>query len=348
MAEAKLRARADMDTKGFDTGLAKMRQGVTTFTTVHLKKMAGAIGGVFAASQLIAFGKSAIGAGDDISDLSAKLKVLPDTLQALQVTADKTGGSVEGMNSALSKLQSMMNAAAFGNPKAAKALTELGLSADFIAEHQNDMGAVFEEVSKIMASSEGDMAKQAAAKVMLGDAYQELNATFKTVAKDGLQAVKEALIENNEIMGNKTVAALDLANEKMKTYGRTASTWGRKKLASPFTDMAQEMTLSKLSPEQIEKNRAAIQAALSGKDQSKIDKIMNAPMKDITVRPPESADQYARIGLFSGGQINNAPRMIMERQLKVAEEIESRLEKVQDLLDKVEKNTGDTAANLEE
>lgn len=350
MAEARLRARADMDTKGFDAGLAKMRQSVTAFTTGHLKKLAGAIGAAFAVGKIAQFGKEAIGAGDDISDMAAKLKVLPDTLQALQVTADKSGGSIDGVNAALSKLQTTMNSAAFSNPKAVKALTEIGLTPAFIAEHQNDMGAVFEEVSKILSENESDMKKQGAARLLLGDAYQELNATFKAVASEGLPALKKALIESNEILDNKTVAALDKANEKVKTFGRTAMTWGRKKLASPFTDSADPMQLASMTPEQIAKNRAAIEAALNAKSTAmevKKNAILNAPM-NITVDAPVAADQYASMGLFSGGQVNNAGRAMSERQLKVAEEMAKRLEAVEKIMGKVEENTAQTADNLEE
>lgn len=348
MAEARLRARADMDTKGFDAGMAKMRQSVTTFTTGHLKKLAGAVAGAFAVTKVIQFGKAALGAGDNISDTAAKLKLLPDTLQALQVAADKSGGSVEGMNAALSKMQTMMNAAAFGNPKAVKALLELGLSADFIAEHQNDMGAVFEEVSKILSANDGDMQKQAAAKVLLGESYQELNATFKMVATDGLAVMTKAMIESGDVLDNKTVAALDRANEKAKGYSRTLQNLGRKTMASPFTGDVTPAQLAKMTPEQIEANRASIKSAMLDPRIAKRDAIMNAPLPQMSVSPPESSDQYARIGLFSGGQVDNRGRALAERQIKVSEEMAKRLEAVEKLMGKVEENTAQTADNLEE
>jgi len=52
-----------------------------------------------------------------------------------------------------------------------------------------------------------------------------------------------------------------------------------------------------------------------------IAKIKAEKQSDISVGAPQAADSMARIGLFSGGQINNAPRMIMERHLKVSEQI---------------------------
>jgi hypothetical protein len=52
---------------------------------------------------------------------------------------------------------------------------------------------------------------------------------------------------------------------------------------------------------------------------------------DISVGSPQAADSMARIGLFSGGQINNAPRMIMERQLKVAEDMKTIQNKILDI-----------------
>ena len=92
-------------------------------------------------------------------------------------------------------------------------------------------------------------------------------------------------------------------------------------------------------------SRKAAEAALM---QAKIEKIMNAPMGSISVGAPVAGDQYARMGLFSGGQVQNGSRMVAERQLRVTEEMNKRLEKVEQLMQSVKENTGATVEGLEE
>lgn len=350
MAEARLKARAEMNTTEFDRGLAKMKQGVQTFTTRHLKQLGGAIAATFAASKIYEFGKEALVASDNIMDLSQKLKLLPEDLQALQVLAEQNGGSIDGMNSALSRLQAQMNAVAYGSPKAVKAMKELGIDADFVAEHQNDMGMIFEEVAAIITQSNGDMKKSAAGKFFLGDAFQELNATMGELAFRGLPAVKKGLLDLNQISSNKVIAELDASWEKWKAIGREKSVLGR--IAESWVvPSAKTPQLRQQSAEQIAKNKQAIRDALDAeeaKKREKIDKIMNAPMPDLNIAPPQAADQYARIGGFSGGQVFNGPRMIMERQLRVAEEMEKRLKKVEELMKETRDAARDTADNTED
>jgi hypothetical protein len=76
-------------------------------------------------------------------------------------------------------------------------------------------------------------------------------------------------------------------------------------------------------------------------------KVKDEKQAAISVAAPQAADQYARIGLFSGGQVQNKERAIAERQLEVAKEMRKRLDKIEEIneraakaLEKIDENTG--------
>jgi hypothetical protein len=77
-------------------------------------------------------------------------------------------------------------------------------------------------------------------------------------------------------------------------------------------------------------------------------KILDAPMKVADVGAPVASDQYSRMGLFSGGNVSQSPYKIAERQMKILDEMQKRLDKANELLEEVSKNTADTADHLEE
>jgi hypothetical protein len=134
------------------------------------------------------------------------------------------------------------------------------------------------------------------------------------------------MLTNNEIGANADVEADGIqltpkAKEKLRRYAE---------------QRAREQALQ---------DRLAREAAAR---QAKIDKIMGAPMPDISVTQPQAADQYARIGLFSGGQVNASGRIAAERQLKIQEEMARRLAKVEEIMSQVERNTATVADNTED
>lgn len=429
-SRAELKTKATMNTTEFDRGIAKMKQGVTAFTTGQLSSMAKSFVGAFATYKIAEFARSTMQAGKEALEASRNLKMSTEELQALSVTAQESGSSVEGMHTALARLQKAMNSAASGNKKMIDALRTLGLSGDFVAKHQGDMGAVFEAVSKKISSSGDSMQVNNAAGAVLGKGYVDLNETMKKVAKEGLSAIKQGLLETGEIMTGQTVyaarqleEAFDRLERRWRTRGRTGLVgimgglgtvldpdtgrdptskklamglgaggglvgggalaltlgtggWGallipvlaalaggagagaintdwNKASESLFgrpEDMpgaAKAKTKADLLAEQA--NKKAIQDALDEialGDKKKA--ILNAPMKDITVGAPVAADQFARMGLFSGGQVNNGPRILMERQIKVQEEMEKRLAKIEALDAKSAGTMEEIRDNLEE
>jgi len=61
----------------------------------------------------------------------------------------------------------------------------------------------------------------------------------------------------------------------------------------------------------------------------------------ITVSAPQAADRYARMGLFTGGQVNNQPVMLAERQLKetqITNRILTEMTRINERLQQVEEN----------
>lgn len=385
MAEARLRARADMNTSGFDAGLAKMRQGVTSFSTGQLRSLAGMVTGAFAVGSIINFGREAIKRADDLGNLSNAAGMSVESLQAMQWAMKEFGAATD--ESSTAKLMKLVNAQGQvinGNKSLSDAFRRLGISEKEVAELNTDQ--LLYRVA-VGAKSSGTAVADLNTIFGKGAAFEMKDALDK-LANDGMGNLIQQAKNAGQVLDQELISKMGQLNDDLDRTSRQAGNFltevaakasnGLKNVAALYgaiggvgimeavrqysngeIGVAREQNdamgaKSKEAQRREAEKQARIDALQARKDaekaltQSKIDKIMGAPMGAITVGAPVAADQYSRMGGFSGGQVNNSGRMVAERQLKVAEEMAKRLEKVQAIMENVETNTADTASNLEE
>lgn len=87
------------------------------------------IGGALAGAGLLSFAKSSLDAADALNDMSIRTGVAVKDLASLQLIAEQSGTSLEGIGAGLGKLNKSASEAAGGNDKLAAALTSLGVTA---------------------------------------------------------------------------------------------------------------------------------------------------------------------------------------------------------------------------
>lgn len=375
MAEAKLRARMDLDKSGFDVNLAKARQSVVAFGSGQLQSIGRNIASAFAVGAIEHFAKETLHAGHEIEEFANIIGGKVEQVQSLRVAAEQSGASADAMSAALMRIKKASNEAANGNAKVIDAFDRLGFSTQQIISLSPE--SKFELISKAIKENGDSMEMQQAAGVLLGRGYVALTATMQRVADDGLAPMTAKMREANQIMSEESVRAAAEMGRAYESAGRTITTTLRNVviefaggLMAAFGAMgggwdaaAEELfgkpkSILKTPAEMAAEKRTAqeINAARSS-DAYKQEfelwqeyaafQFAKAKIENgITVGRPEAADQFARIGGYTGGQMRFGGAE--ERREKLAEKIAELMEKHADSLSEIAGNTKDTADTLEE
>jgi hypothetical protein len=410
MAEAKLKARAEMDTTKFDSGLDKMQRGVKTFSSTGLKGVAEEIGKAFAVERIASWGMAQLQAADALVTLSENIGLSTDALQALYSIGRNSNLGVEEIDKAMGKLALAQDKVINQDKNMIEAFERLGISAEQVAS--SSMQELFESIlagAATSATAINDMTdifgKGMGVKLqpLIGETFQSMIDKAKELGevvsaidlKDMANAaddIEHAFKQAGTWLVDKLMYAVNLVKNIAAIFGAVSggSSFGdaidaaargeigagRAAIEKKFADekaanaLAQEQKLAQQKAnikkaadekyekeltkmlEDAEKDRASNEKKINAeaakkkldalKDAQKakwreedrdeaIAKLKAEKRADISVGSPQSADSMARIGLFSGGQINNAPRMIMERQLKVAEDMKTIQNKILDI-----------------
>lgn len=422
MAEAKLKARAEMDTSKFDGGLERMQEGVKTFASSGLKGITEEIGKAFAVERIASWGMAQLEAADALVTLSENIGLSTDALQALYSVGRSSNLGVEEIDKAMGKLALAQDKVVNGDKAMIETFDRLGITAEQVAS--SSMQDLFESILTGAASSAtaiNDMTeifgKGMGVKLqpLIGETFQQMIDKAKELGevvsavdlKDMANAaddIEHAFKQAGTWLVDKLMYAVNLVKNIAAVFGAVAggSSFGdaismaaRGEIgagrAAIEKKIAEEKAAKELAQTQkLEQQKANIKKAADEKYQKELTKMMEDAEKDrisnekkniaetlkckldaakaaqkekwraedrdeaiakakaenkpdISVGTPQAADQYSRIGLFSGGQINNAPRMIMERQLKVSEEIKKTQDKILEIQRDFAKDTKRTA-----
>lgn len=359
MARAEIRARATLDNKQFQAGLAQMNQGVQRFASGQLKQIGSMIGGAFAVGAVVNFAKSTLQAADAIDNTAKQLGVGVEELQALQREAELTTGSADKMTAALHRIAKAQAEAAAGDTNAVRAFEALGISLEEIQNLSPDK--MFELIAQKVKDVSPASTEAAAAGDIMGRGYTELQSVIDKVANEGLENLKNQMLETGQIMSEEMVTAADRMEEAINkaSVGMTnslrnwalsaivkikevAAFWGAVFGGADFADAA--AIASQTVQEELFKRDATTRktggtvggfAAKPGKEFD--------PTQGISVSAPTAADQLAKIGGIVGGQ-TDPMRGLAERQLKIQEKIEKHMADAQAKIDNIVTNTN----NLEE
>lgn len=355
MTAAELRAVAKLEgVPEWKAGMAQIEGSVSKFGTGQLKQLAGMVGGAFAVGAVVNFAKSTMAAADDMQDLARGIGIGVESLQALQLTAERAGAGADSMVAALRRIKKAQDESRSGNAEMQKDIKAMG----FGLEEFNGIGAdkIFERMSRALNDANVTSEEGAAAGGILGRGYQALATVMQDVAESGLNPMIAKLKEANQIMSEDSVAAAATMQEACENAATSIKT----KLGNVLTEFAgglyaawQRMTghswdeISKDIFGDAYENKGGPGRSKVIPAEAKKAKTYAADFSKITVSDPQAADRLARMGGVIGGQtspmINALQRMEKEQKLT-----RMAAERTQEAAEKMAPDVKRTADNTEE
>lgn len=216
--QALLQIKADVTGEGQVNALGRAIGGLQQkagLASAGLRGIASSAGGLSGAmgtlvpllsgAGLVAMGKSAIDAADDMNDMAQRTGVSVEQLSRFKQAADASGTSIDAVGSALTKLNRNL---ASGNERAANALKSLGISATDATGKLRSADQIMLDVANKFQSIQ-DPAQKAALATQLfgksgadlipllnggGDAIKNLSATMSTDFAQGADQLNDKVV----------------------------------------------------------------------------------------------------------------------------------------------------------
>jgi len=349
-----------MDTKGFDVGLAKMRQGVQAFGSGQLKAIGGMIGGAFAVGAITRFAAAQLRAADDVMDLSETLGVQAETLQTLESVGKRYGATMAQVRMAIWNL----NKTGGGQGTPEQQLESL--AREYV--RAGESGKAMEEVQK-----------------RLGRSGKDLVGVLRAIARDGLQPLIDTEKAAGRILDERTVSELataqgliEITQQRATVAGTTAMGGFIRNISVGKAAIGQllggqswdelkeqarggEVGIMGEAKNQREQNRldslraqrraqeAAVQAIEDqrAKQASAAAAARDKALDKITVGEVNAADSMAARGAYIGGQASYQTA-IGERQVKELEIISEYMAKLAEINEKAAAASEQIAVNTED
>jgi len=263
MARATLRAKATLDSREFNTKLAKMGQNVDAFSTGTLAKVGSAIGGAFAVGAITRFARSQMEAADRTADLVANLGIGAEALQALEVSALKSGGSLAQVEKAMVALRRRQGEAIRTNTEFRKGFAELGVTVEELREMSLEqlLQAVANGAQAMRDAGREAEALNAVDKV-LSETGRELFGVLQDVAHTGLGDLISQGKAAGTVMEERIVKTLADANNELEQFGKKSGNIITIFLANVVKGYGTipERVMEMLAPESLARGRARQEA----------------------------------------------------------------------------------------
>lgn len=190
-------------------GLERQLKSFTTSINGAFRTLAGAVSlGVIATGI-----QRIVDAADQLGDTAEKLNTTAEALQGLRLVADDFGGSAQGMDNALQKLQKSIGDAATTGGPAARAFQALGLSARELSTLTTD--EAFFRVAGALGELDNQFQRASLASDIFSKAYADIGGVLSQ-NRDTLEASIQAYRDAGLILSNETVASLSVAERQIR------------------------------------------------------------------------------------------------------------------------------------
>jgi hypothetical protein len=196
---------------------AGLERQLKSFST-SVNRAFGALAGAVSLGVIATGIQRIVDAADQLGDTAEKLNTTAEALQGLRLLAEDFGGSAQGMDSALQKLQKSIGDAATSGGPAAKAFQSLGLSARELSTLTTD------EAFLRVAGALGQLDNQFERASISSDLFSKSYADIAGVLAQGDEAIRSSIDGYRRaglILSNETVASLSLAERQIRVT-RTA------------------------------------------------------------------------------------------------------------------------------
>lgn len=193
-------------------------------------KMAGKLAaGAFSVGAIAGFIGRVNSAADSLNDLSDKLNASAANLSVIQLAAQQSGGSVEGVTVAFGAMTNKIGEAVSGNKTAIAAFEKLGLSANKLAEMRTDQA--FQAIADATSKVGNQFERASAAQDIFGKGARDLQGLLNegTAAIDGARAALEA---HGAALTDLDIARIGVMNDELGAQNTIIQNLATKMLAS--------------------------------------------------------------------------------------------------------------------
>jgi hypothetical protein len=177
----------------------------------------GPLAGVGATAGLIALGKSALQAADNIGKGAARIGISTDEYQRLQEMANRTGGSIENVETAITRMTRVLRGADQESKQAQLALADLGMSAEDLAGL--DPGAAFRKMSGAVAGVQDPMQRLAIAQEVFGRGAAQIMPLIQQY-----EAARVEVEQLQNLMSGDAIRAAEAFNDSIAQLGSNIRT----------------------------------------------------------------------------------------------------------------------------
>lgn len=177
----------------------------------------GPLAGVGATAGLIALGKSALQAADNIGKGAARIGVSTDEYQRLSEMANRTGGSIENVETAITRMTRVLRGADQESKQAQLALADLGMSAEELAGL--DPGQAFRKMAGAVAGVQDPMQRLAIAQEVFGRGAAQIMPLIQQY-----EATRAKVEQLQNLMSGEAIRAAEAFNDSMAQLGSNIRT----------------------------------------------------------------------------------------------------------------------------
>jgi hypothetical protein len=184
-----------------------------------------AIAGAFALDKVADFASRMAELGTQTERTAAMLGLTTETVSEFNLAAQLSGSSAESMSHSMVLLARNMEQAIGGAQRQRSAFTALGISSEFLRQHQNDLQGTIEKIAEAFQRTADGPAKTAIAMTLLGRAGAQMIPILDQ-GTEGLARVREMGERTGTILSDKTAKGMHETHEKMTELGAAVQGFG--------------------------------------------------------------------------------------------------------------------------
>ena len=194
-----------------------------------LKSAGKLVAGAFSIGAIAGFIGRVNSAADSINDLSGKLNASAANLSVIQLAAQQSGGSVDGVTTAFGAMTNKIGEAVAGNKQAIAAFDKLGLSAKQLAGMRTD--EAFQRIADATSKVGNQYERASAAQDIFGKGARDIQGLLNegTSAIDGARAALEA---HGAALSDLDIARIGVMNDELGAQQTIIGNLATKMLAS--------------------------------------------------------------------------------------------------------------------
>jgi hypothetical protein len=186
-----------------------------------LRGIAGPLAAAFSVAAITAFGKSLIDTADRIAEISQKTGVAAETLSSLSNAAKMNGVDMEGLGTAMVRLNKAISEAVSGSFEQQRAFSALGISAEELKNLSTE--EVFYRISDAFSGAADGAAKTTIAMTLLGKSGADLIPTLN-MGRSELQKFSATFSKDFTNAANEFNDNIDLIVQNIQKIGAAGLT----------------------------------------------------------------------------------------------------------------------------